>query len=83
MSDQPQPIQVDAQLPVPITLKAEEWNAVLFVMGESPVAYRLTHPLIQQIGAGLQQAARAAAVPEVAPRPNGADLVRHIPNQGI
>lgn len=65
---------VDAQFQISVTLRAEEWNQVLYVMGESPVPYRISAPIIQSIGMQLQQAAT-----EAEPKPNGqAEIVRHI-----
>lgn len=59
---------IDAQTPIAITLSAEQWNGVLFVMGEAPVPYKLSAPLIQGIGQQMQTVAAAVAVQ---PRPNG------------
>lgn len=64
---------VDAQMQISVTLAAEAWNGVLQIMGEAPVAYRVSAPLIQAIGQQMQAAARGAA-----PKPNGPDIARHI-----
>lgn len=58
-------ISVEASTPIAVTLSAEQWNGVLFIMGEAPVPYKLTAPLIQGIGQQMQAA--------VTPKPNGAE----------
>ena len=67
---------VDAQMQISVTLTAEGWNGVLQIMGESPMPYRVSAPLIQAIGQQLQQAAA-----EAPPRQNGHDInvpTRHL-----
>lgn len=64
---------VDAQMPISVTLAAEQWNGVLQIMGEAPVAYKFSAPLIQSIGQQMQKAAEAVPAAK-----NGSDIVRHI-----
>lgn len=55
-----------------ITLEAQQWNAVLGALNEAP--YRVSAPLIQAIGAQLQQQAQALPQPPMMqPQPNGED----------
>lgn len=61
---------VDAQMPISVTLAAEQWNGVLQIMGEAPVPYKFSAPLIQAIGQQMQAAAQPAR--------NGPDIVRHV-----
>lgn len=65
---------VDAQMQISVTMAAEAWNGVLSIMGEAPVPYKFSAPLIQAIGQQMQAAAAAAQ-----PVPNGqTEMVRHI-----
>ena len=67
---------VDAQMQLSVTLTAEAWNQVMYIMGESPVPYRITSLIIQSIGQQIQAAVQAAQ-----PAPNGHDInvpTRHL-----
>lgn len=67
--------QVDAQMPISVTLAAEAWNGVLQILGEAPVPYKFSAPLIQAIGQQIQQAAEDAQ-----PAPNGhAERPQYVP----
>ena len=65
---------IDAQTPISVTLAAEAWNGVLSILGDAPVPYKFSAPLIQAIGQQLQQAAQ-----EAAPKPNGAERPQYVP----
>jgi hypothetical protein len=65
------PMQSD--LPVTITLAAQDWNTVLGALGEAP--YRLAAPVVQRIVEQVQQ--QQAPPLASAAQPNGAD---HAPN---
>lgn len=67
-------IPIDAQTPISVCLSAEQWNGVLQIMGESPMPYRMSAPLIQAIGQQLHEAA------ERQPKPNGqAERPQYVP----
>lgn len=67
---------VDASMQISVTLAAEAWNGVLSIMGDAPVPYKFSAPLIQAIGQQIQQAAA-----EAAPKPNGqaAERPQYVP----
>jgi len=67
MSSMPTPAPVPAELPLTITLQAQEWNTVMAALNELP--YKVAAPLISRIGeqfahqVGAAMAAEAAAPP--------------------
>jgi len=44
------------QMPMPVTLALEQWNAVLAVMNEAPLPNRIVAPLLVAISAQLRMA---------------------------
>lgn len=60
---------IDAQTPISVTLAAEQWNGVLQIMGEAPVPYKFSAPLIQAIGQQMHEAAERQPQSNVADRP--------------
>lgn len=58
MSD---PRPVDPATLLGVSLEAQQWNAVISVLSEAPVPYRVVAPLIQSIGQQIQAAAAQAA----------------------
>ncbi len=73
MSDMQQQ-QSDQDVPVTITLKVQEWNAVLNILAEGP--FRIVAPLIQNI---TEQAQKSHPGTANARLPNGSDLRTNTP----
>ena len=67
-----QPIKAD--LPISVTLVAEQWNQVIALCAEGP--WRIANPIINELGRQLNAAAEASVA---APAVNGAEAP-HVPN---
>ena len=73
-------MQVLETTPLVVTLPAQDWNTLLFVLDEVAMAKRITAPLAQKLMAQLQQqqqeqAGEEALIPP--PKPNGG-MVRDV-----
>jgi hypothetical protein len=62
MTIDPQSRPVPANMPLTITLEAQQWNSVMAALAETP--YRIAAPLIQAISEQLQQQAATVAEAE-------------------
>lgn len=63
---------ISPNLPISITLEAQEWNTVLDVLANGP--FRVVSPIIQKLAAQAQGAAAAEEVQQTPRSTNGAGL---------
>ena len=71
---------IDPTTPLAVTLQAQEWNQVLFVLNDAAgpgISHRVVAPLMQRIAEQVQTAAGQAPAPAPALNGNGVD---HAPN---
>jgi len=78
---QEQQVSIPANTPLTVTLEAQDWNQILFVINEAPVPGRIVDPLKEKIRQQITtQAAQhaSAANGEVLPPHVGNGLDQHM-----